>query len=89
MVAFGGGQNNDGNGGQLPFPRGAYFILAGYGLERFVYSGLFSAAVFYMQRMLGFTSHSASTAKAALEGIIYIVPIPGAILADTYLGKVS
>lgn len=73
----------------LPYPRGAFFILAGYLLERFVYYGLFGGAVFYMQRMLGFTSSSAKTVKAVMEGLIYLAPIAGAVLADTYLGKVS
>lgn len=72
----------------LPYPRGAFFILVGYLLERFVYYGLFGGAVFYMQRMLGFTSSSAKTVKAVMEGLIYLAPIAGAILADTYLGKV-
>ncbi|KAK4321645.1 hypothetical protein Pmani_007570 [Petrolisthes manimaculis] len=71
----------------LPYPRGAFFILVGYLLERFVYYGLFGGAVFYMQRMLGFTSSSAKTVKAVMEGLIYLAPIAGAILADTYFGK--
>ncbi|XP_042235458.1 solute carrier family 15 member 2-like [Homarus americanus] len=72
----------------LPYPRGAFFILVGYLLERFVYYGLFGGAVFYMQRMLGFTSSTAKTVKSVMEGLIYLAPIVGAILADTYLGKV-
>lgn len=75
------------SGPPLKYPRGAFFILAGYLLERFVYYGLFGGAVFYMQRMLGFSSSSASTVKAVMEGLIYLAPIAGAILADTYLGK--
>ena len=73
---------------KLPYPKGGYFILAGYLLERFVYYGLFGGSVFYMQRMLGFTASSASTTKSILESLIYFAPILGAILADTYLGKV-
>ncbi|XP_068211976.1 peptide transporter family 1-like [Palaemon carinicauda] len=73
---------------KIPYPKSSFFILAGYLLERFVYYGLFGGAVFYMQRMLGFTSSSASTVKAVMEGLIYLAPIPGAVLADTYLGKV-
>ncbi|XP_064101595.1 peptide transporter family 1-like [Macrobrachium nipponense] len=72
---------------KLPYPRSAFFVLVGYLLERFVYYGLFGGAVFYMQRMLGFTSSSASTVKAVMEGLIYLAPIAGAVLADTYLGK--
>lgn len=80
-----GGTKEEGK--KLPYPRGAFFILVGYLLERFVYYGLFGGAVFYMQRMLGFTSSSAKTVKAVMEGLIYLAPIAGAILADTYLGK--
>lgn len=76
-----------GRQGELKYPKSAFFILVGYLLERFVYYGLFGGAVFYMQRMLGFTSSSASTVKAVMEGLIYLAPIAGAILADTYLGK--
>ncbi|XP_071523725.1 peptide transporter family 1-like [Panulirus ornatus] len=72
---------------KLRYPRGIFFILAGYLLERFVYYGLFGGAVLYMQRMLGFTAASAKTTKAVMEGLIYLAPIAGAALADTYLGK--
>ena len=93
MTDGGGGEGKAGGGGssegpKLKYPRGAFFILVGYLLERFVYYGLFGGAVFYMQRMLGFTSSSAKTVKAIMEGLIYLAPIAGAILADTYLGKV-
>ncbi|KAK7076255.1 hypothetical protein SK128_027938 [Halocaridina rubra] len=87
MTATGSGRGSSQNGGGLPYPRSSFFILAGYLLERFVYYGLFGAAVFYMQRMLGFTSSSASMVKAVMEGLIYLAPIAGAVLADTYLGK--
>ena len=56
---------------------------------RFVYYGLFGGAVFYMQRVLGFSASSSSTIKNAIEGLIYLAPILGAVLADSYLGKVS
>jgi len=69
------------------YPRGAFFILGGYLLERFVYYGLFGGAVFYMQRVLGFSAATASTIKSTLEGLIYLAPIVGAIIADSFLGK--
>ena len=73
----------------LPYPTGAYFILVGYLLERFVYYGLFGGSVFYMQRVLQFSAPQASTIKSVTEGLIYLAPIVGAVIADTYLGKVG
>lgn len=81
--------NDEGNAQSLPYPKGAFFILIGYLLERFVYYGLFGGVVFYMQRMLAFSASTSSTIKAVTEGLIYLSPIVGAVLADTYLGKVS
>ena len=72
-----------------PYPKGAYFILAGYLLERFVYYGLFGGSAFYMQRMMGLSASSSATCKNVLESINYFTPIIGAILSDTYLGKVG
>lgn len=72
----------------LPYPKGALFILPAYLLERFTYYGLFGGVVFYMQRVLGFSAPTASSLKAILEGLIYLAPIAGAVLADTYFGKV-
>ncbi|KAF2359846.1 Proton-dependent oligopeptide transporter family [Trinorchestia longiramus] len=71
----------------LPYPRGAFYILGGYLLERFTYYGLFGAAVFYMQRVLMFSASQSSTIKATIEGLIYLAPIVGAVIADTYSGK--
>ncbi|XP_018017850.1 solute carrier family 15 member 1-like isoform X1 [Hyalella azteca] len=69
------------------YPKGAYFILAGYLLERLTYYGLFGGAVFYMQRVLQFSAAQSSTIKSTVEGLIYLAPITGAIIADSYLGK--
>lgn len=71
------------------YPRGAYFILGGYLLERLVYYGMFGGAVFYMQRVLGFSAAQSSSIKSILEGLIYLAPILGAIIADSIFGKVS
>jgi len=72
----------------LKYPKGAMFILGGYLTERFVYYGLFGGFVLYAQRMLGFTAQSASSTKAIAEGLIYLCPIIGSIIADTFFGKV-
>jgi len=69
------------------YPRGAFFILGGYLLERFVYYGLFGGSVFYMQRVLGFSAPTATSIKSILEGLIYLAPVVGAIIADSFLGK--
>ncbi|XP_069181540.1 peptide transporter family 1-like [Procambarus clarkii] len=81
------GRRRSGGAVMMAYPRGAIVILVSYLLERLVYYGLFGGAVFYMQRMLGFTSSSATTVKAIMEGLVYLAPIAGAILADVYLGK--
>ena len=73
----------------LPYPKGAFFILAGYLLERLVYYGLFGGVVFYMQRVMGFSAPQASSIKSILEGLIYLAPILGAIIADSFYGKVG
>ena len=74
---------------KLPYPKGAYYILVGYLLERFVYYGIIGGSVFYMQRVLGFSSSESSTIKSITEGLIYLAPIVGAVIADTFFGKVS
>ena len=76
-------------GPSIPYPKGVYFILPAYLLERFVYYGLFGGFVFYMQRVLGFAASTSSTVKAIMEGLIYLAPIAGAVIADTYIGKVN
>ncbi|CAL4199027.1 unnamed protein product, partial [Meganyctiphanes norvegica] len=77
-----------GSASSLKYPRGAFFILGGYLTERFVYYGLFGGFVLYAQRMLGFTASSASSTKAIAEGLIYLCPILGSIIADSFFGKV-
>lgn len=72
----------------LKYPKGAYFILGGYLTERFVYYGLFGGFVLYAQRMMGFSASSAESTKAIAEGLIYLMPIIGSIIADSYFGKV-
>ena len=74
---------------KLPYPKSAYYILAGYLLERFCYYGLFGGSVFYYQRVLGLSASTSNTTKSIIESLIYFCPIIGAILSDTYLGKVS
>ncbi|GFX16869.1 solute carrier family 15 member 2 [Trichonephila clavipes] len=68
-------------------PKGAFFIFAYEFCERFNFYGLSAIQTMFLFRELDFDESTSVKIYHGVEVIAYLMPIFGAILADTWLGK--
>ncbi|GFR12010.1 solute carrier family 15 member 2 [Trichonephila clavata] len=68
-------------------PKGALFIFAYEFCERFNFYGLSAIQTMFLFRELDFDESTSVKIYHGVEVIAYLMPILGAILADTWLGK--
>ncbi|KAI9551403.1 hypothetical protein GHT06_021736 [Daphnia sinensis] len=72
---------------ELKYPRSVFFIVINEFCERFNYYGMRTVLTLYMKQILDFSEDKATVLYHTFLMLCYFTPIPGAILADTYLGK--
>ncbi|XP_068618691.1 peptide transporter family 1-like [Battus philenor] len=69
------------------FPRIVLFILVAEFCERMSYSGMRVFLTLYLRNKLGYTDDEAREIYHIFNGLVYLCPVFGGILADNYLGK--
>lgn len=67
-------------------PVGIWYLFAVEVWERFSYYGMRAILVLYLVNYLGFSDTSAYVLYGAYAAIVYMTPVLGAFLADSYLG---
>ncbi|XP_057379153.1 solute carrier family 15 member 1-like [Daphnia carinata] len=72
---------------KLKYPKSVFFIVTNEFCERFNYYGMRTVLTLYMKQILDFSEDKATVLYHTFLMLCYFTPIPGAILADTYLGK--
>lgn len=72
---------------KLKYPKSVFFIVINEFCERFNYYGMRTVLTLYMKQILDFSEDKATVLYHTFLMLCYFTPIPGAILADTYLGK--
>ncbi|KZS03056.1 Peptide transporter family 1 [Daphnia magna] len=72
---------------KLKYPKSVFFIVINEFCERFNYYGMRTVLTLYMKQILNFSEDKATVLYHTFLMLCYFTPIPGAILADTYLGK--
>lgn len=69
------------------YPKKVFFIIANEFCERFSYYGMRTILVLYFRSVLGFSDANSTVAFHLFATICYAMPILGAILGDSVLGK--
>ncbi|KAI0212939.1 Solute carrier family 15 member 1 [Lamellibrachia satsuma] len=72
---------------KYPFPKGVIFILGNEFCERFSYYGMRAILILYLTQRLEFHRDVATLLFHAFAAICYIMPLAGAVLADSYFGR--
>ncbi|XP_045033705.1 solute carrier family 15 member 1 isoform X2 [Daphnia magna] len=72
---------------KLKYPKSVFFIVVNEFCERFNFYGMRTVLTLYMKQILDFSEDKATVLYHTFLMFSYFTPIPGAILADTYLGK--
>uniref|UniRef100_A0A0P4YAT7 Oligopeptide transporter 1 n=2 Tax=Daphnia magna TaxID=35525 RepID=A0A0P4YAT7_9CRUS len=72
---------------KLKYPKSVFFIVVNEFCERFNFYGMRTVLTLYMKQILDFSEDKATVLYHTFLMLSYFTPIPGAILADTYLGK--
>lgn len=72
---------------QRPYPKKVFFIIACEFCERFSYYGLRTILVLYLRNVLGFSDSKSTILYHLFAALCYIMPIFGAICADSIWGK--
>ncbi|KAK4036170.1 hypothetical protein OUZ56_028236 [Daphnia magna] len=72
---------------KLKYPKSVFFIVVNEFCERFNFYGMRTVLTLYMKQILDFSEDKATVLYHTFLMLSYFTTIPGAILADTYLGK--
>lgn len=72
---------------QRPYPKKVFFIIGNEFCERFSYYGLRTILVLYLRNVLGFSDSKSTIFYHLFAALCYIMPIFGAICADSIWGK--
>lgn len=80
-------QNNP-DGKKPGYPKQVFFIIGNEFCERFSYYGMRAVLTLYFTSKLRFTENVATVVYHAFVMLCYFTPIFGALLSDSFLGKV-
>jgi solute carrier family 15 oligopeptide transporter 1 len=69
------------------YPKAIAFIISNEFCERFNYYGMRTILVLYLTIKLGYDDDTATVLFHIFTSLVYLFPLIGAILADSYLGK--
>ncbi|XP_046443386.1 solute carrier family 15 member 1-like [Daphnia pulex] len=72
---------------KLKYPKSVFCIIVNEFCERFNFYGMRTVLTLYMSQILNFSEDKATIFYHSFLMLSYFSPIPGSILADTYLGK--
>lgn len=72
---------------KYPFPKGVFYIIATEFCERFSFYGMRAILVMYLTQRLDFSRDTATVFFHSFTALCYIMPLFGAILADSYFGR--
>jgi len=72
---------------KLPYPKSIWFIVGNEFCERFSYYGMKAILTLYISEKLHYSEDSATGIYHAWSALCYFMPIFGAIIADSWLGK--
>ncbi|XP_026815501.1 peptide transporter family 1-like isoform X2 [Rhopalosiphum maidis] len=71
----------------LKYPKSIWFIVLNELCERFTYYGMRTVLVLYLTTILKFNGEYSTIIYHSFVFLAYFMPLPGAILADSYWGK--
>ncbi|CAJ0948892.1 unnamed protein product, partial [Mesorhabditis belari] len=71
----------------MAFPYQVWFILGNEFCERFSFYGMRSLLYIYFKREHGMPSHISRAIQHAFNGVAYLTPLLGAVMADSCFGK--
>ncbi|XP_060839691.1 peptide transporter family 1-like isoform X3 [Rhopalosiphum padi] len=72
---------------KLKYPKSIWFIVLNELCERFTYYGMRTVLVLYLTTILKFNGEDSTIIYHSFVFLAYFMPLPGAILADSYWGK--
>ncbi|CAB4056731.1 SLC15A1 [Lepeophtheirus salmonis] len=72
---------------KLPYPKAVFFIITTEFCERFSFYGMKTVLVLFLNQVLNFSEDTSVVLYHGFNGLCYITPILGAILADSFFGK--
>ncbi|CAH1716129.1 peptide transporter family 1-like [Aphis gossypii] len=72
---------------KLKYPKSIWFIVLNELCERFTYYGMRTVLVLYLTTVLKFNGEDSTIIYHSFVFLAYFMPLPGAILADSYWGK--
>lgn len=72
---------------KLKYPKSIWFIVLNEFCERFTYYGLKTVLILYLTTILKFNGDNSTIIYHSFVFLAYFMPLPGAILADSYWGK--
>ncbi|KAI9296660.1 PTR2-domain-containing protein [Neoconidiobolus thromboides FSU 785] len=85
--ALNAGLDNDSDIEDDKFPKAIYFILPNEFGERFCYYGIKNLLNLYLQTAYSYTPSFAKSQVHLFNGLVYLFPLFGAALSDSFLGK--
>ncbi|XP_076046258.1 solute carrier family 15 member 1-like isoform X2 [Oratosquilla oratoria] len=72
---------------KLPYPKSVFFIIGNEFCERFSYYGMKAILTLYLKYQLLYTEDDSTIIYHVWSMLCYFMPVVGAIVADTFLGK--
>ncbi|KAJ9066653.1 hypothetical protein DSO57_1007458 [Entomophthora muscae] len=69
------------------FPTAIYFIIPNEFCERFCYFGIKNLLNQYLKKVFGYTDHEAKSQVHLFSGFVYLFPLVGAAISDSFWGK--
>ncbi|CAI6367983.1 unnamed protein product [Macrosiphum euphorbiae] len=72
---------------KLKYPKSIWFIVLNELCERFTYYGMRTVLVLYLTTILKFDGEDSTIIYHSFVFLAFFMPLPGAILADSYWGK--
>ena len=72
---------------KLRYPKTVFFIVVTEFCERFAYYGMRAVLTVYMRNVLNFSDDQATSIYHVFLFLCYFLPLFGAILADSFMGK--